>query len=149
MLRINFGSCDGEVYNPPVYFKNQYEDEWIVHELSRKMIKDIDKSDVIGPHIIESPVLGGIGPERLSGGVQTLILMAFDETGKVFNASAGGDNCARWIIEIARQKELMITLHNIMSFQGLPIEAEIINDGRIVHNYTEYLDAALDLLKRG
>lgn len=29
----------------------------------------------------------------------TLMLMAFDESGKVFNASACGDNCAKWILE--------------------------------------------------
>lgn len=111
------------------------------------MVRDIDKSEVVGPHVIDSPILGGIGPEKLSGGVQTLILMAFDESGKIFNASAGGDNCAKWILEIAKRKDLSITLHNIMSFQGLPIEAEILNDGRRVNNYTEYLDAALDLLR--
>ena len=147
MLKIYFGSCDGEIYNPPLYFKNQYEDDWIVDELTCQMVKDIDKSEVIGPHIIDSPVLGGIGPDRLSGGVQTLILMAFDNAGKIFNASAGGDNCARWILEIAKRKDLTITLHNIMSFHGLAIEAEILNDGRIVHNYSEYLDAALFFLR--
>ena len=38
MLNIHFGSCEGEIYNPPVYFKNQYEDEWITDELSKEMI---------------------------------------------------------------------------------------------------------------
>ena len=37
------------------------------------MIKDVDKSDVIGPQVIDSPVLGGISPRELSGGVKTLI----------------------------------------------------------------------------
>lgn len=148
MLKIYFGSCKGEIYNPHLYFRNQYEDEWIIADLTKRMIRDIDKSEVIGPHVIDSPFLGGISPENLSGDVQTLILMAFDDTGKIFNASACGDNCAKWILEIAQSKDLIITLHNIMSFQGLDIQAEILNDGRIVHNYSEYLNAALDLLKR-
>lgn len=33
------------------------------------MLKDVDKSVVIGPHMIESPVLGPITPGELSGGV--------------------------------------------------------------------------------
>ncbi len=148
MLNIYFGDMPDAIYNTAVYFKNTYDYRWITKDLSVEMIRDVDKSEVIGPHIIESPVLGGISPERLSGGVQTMILMAFDDTGRIFNASAGGDNCAKWILEIAKRKDLTITLHNIMSFQGLLIEAEILNDGRMVHNYTEYLDAALDLLKR-
>ncbi len=57
------------------------------------MIKDVDKSEVVGAHLIESPVLGPISVKEISGGVKTLILMAFDETGKIFNASACGDIC--------------------------------------------------------
>jgi len=146
MLYIHFGKMEGEVYNPPIYFGNQYDDEWIVNPLSIEMIADVDKSKVIGPRLIESPVLGAITPKELSGGVKTLILMAFDNSGKIFNASAGGNNCAKWIIEIAKQKDLTIALHNIMSFKGLPLEAVILNDGRKVKGHSEYLEAALDLL---
>ena len=46
---------------------------WLVDPLCKKWIKAIDKSDVIGPHLIESPVLGPISPEWLSGGVKMLI----------------------------------------------------------------------------
>ena len=74
-------------------------------------------------------------------------LMAFDETGKVFNASAGGDNCAKWIVRISEEKELTISLHNIMSFEGIDFKAQILNDGRIVNNYSEHLDAATDFLQ--
>lgn len=146
MLKIYFGEMQGEIYNPPLYFANQYEDEWITNPLSVEMIRDVDKSVVVSAHVIDSPVLGGIPPLQLSGGVKTLILMAFDDSGEVFNASAGGDNCAKWIVEIAKKKDLTITLHNIMNFEGLPIEAEILNDGRIICGYSEYLDAAIDLL---
>lgn len=148
MLKIYFGEMKGEIYNPPLYFANQYEDEWITSQLSKEMILDVDKSEVISAHVIESPVLGAITPLQLSGGVKTLILMAHDDTGRFFNASAGGDNCAKWILRIAEEKDLTITLHNIMSFQDLDIKAEILNGGRIINNYTEYLDAAVDFLKR-
>ena len=49
-----------------------YEDEWLTNPLSVKMIADVDKSTVIGNHLIESPVLGPISPKELSGGVKTL-----------------------------------------------------------------------------
>lgn len=60
MLTIHFGSVANEIYHPPTYFINQYEDEWITDPLAIAMVKDIDKSDVMGPHLIISPVLGGI-----------------------------------------------------------------------------------------
>lgn len=93
MLKIIFGDVDNAIYHPPTYFDNCYEDEWITAPLTVKMIQDIDKSEVIGPHLIQSPVLGPISVKEISGGVKTLILMAYDESGKIFNASDCGDNC--------------------------------------------------------
>ncbi len=143
MLHIFFGTKENEIYDPATYFVHQYEDEWIMDELSKKMILDIDKSTVVAPRVIESPVLGMITPRELSGGVKTLMLMFFDETGRVFNASACGDNCAKWIIEIASKKDLTITLHNIMDFGKDLKEAYIENSGKLVHSYSEYLDEAI------
>lgn len=84
MLKIIFGDVEKAVYHPPTYFDNQYEDEWITNPLTVEMIKDIDKSDVIGTHLIQSPVLGPISTKEISGGVKTLILMAFDRSGRIF-----------------------------------------------------------------
>ena len=100
MLNIYLGKMDEAIYYPPTYFDNRYEDEWITEELSVKMIRDVDRSVVVSSHLIESPVLGPISVKELSGGVKTLMLMAFDDSGKVFNASACGDNCAKWILKI-------------------------------------------------
>ena len=89
-------------YHPPTYFDNRYEDQWITHPLTVEMIRDIDKSEVVGTHLIESPVLGPISTKEISGGVKTLILMAFDKSGRIFNASACGDNCAKWIARLGK-----------------------------------------------
>ena len=144
MLKVFLGDLKDEIYNPPIYFDNQYEDEWITDALSRQMILDIDKSDVISSHIIESPYLGAITPKELSGGVKTLILMANDESGSIFNATACGDNCAKWILEIANRKDLIITLHHGMRFGEGPFEIMILNTGRVVHNRQEWLDVVYD-----
>ena len=100
MLNIYLGKMDEAIYYPPTYFDNRYEDEWITEELSVEMIRDVDRSVVVSSHLIESPVLGPISVKELSGGVKTLMLMAFDDSGKIFNASACGDNCAKWILKI-------------------------------------------------
>ena len=144
MLKVFLGDLKDEIYNPPIYFDNQYEDEWITDALSRQMILDIDKSDVISSHIIESPYLGAITPKELSGGVKTLILMANDESGSIFNATACGDNCSKWILEIANRKDLIITLHHGMRFGEGPFEIMILNTGRVVHNRQEWMDVVYD-----
>lgn len=149
MLKIIFGEVNNAVYHPPTYFDNQYEDEWILEPLTVEMIKDIDKSEVVSSHLIQSPVLGPISTKEISGGVKTLILMAFDTTGKIFNASACGDNCAKWIVEISKKKDLTINLHHVMDFSSVGIfNAEILNTGREIHCYSEYLKEALHIKER-
>ena len=146
MLSIYLGDIPDAIYHPPTYFDNQYEDEWITDKLSVEMIKDVDKSDVVGPHLIESPVLGPISPKELSGGVKTLILMAFDDTGSVFNASACGDNCAKWILKIAENKDLTINLRHVMDFGKGQFKAKIINTGRIVDDMAGFSEEAWDFV---
>ncbi len=149
MLSIVFGDVENSIYHPPAYFDNVYLDEWITNPFTVSMIKDIDKSEVLGARVIDSPFLGSISVKELSGGVKTLILMMFDDSGKIFNASACGDNCAKWINEIGKKKDLTINLHHIMDFSGCEgFEAVILNTGRKVGSYSEYLKEALDVEER-
>ena len=105
MLTIHFGSLDQEIYHPPTFFDNQYDDAWMTTPLTKEMILDIDKSEVISAHLVESPVLGPISPKEISGGVKTLILVSKIRN-QVFNASRCGDNCAKWLLKIAMDKRL-------------------------------------------
>ena len=146
MLSVYLGDCENEIYNPPLYFINQYEDSWLETELAKRMIKDVDKSEVVGPHLIQSPVLGPISPRELSGGVKTLLLLAFDNSGKIFNATACGDNCAKWILEIAQNKDLTISLHHSVNFGDGEYDIKILNNGVVVHNQEEWLDVVYDFL---
>ena len=111
-------------------------------ELAKKIIKDVDDSDVLSGECIKSPVLGQIPPERLSGGVKTLLLM-LNEPDKIFNASTCGDNCAKWILEIGKQKDLTINLRHMMSFEkDTEFEIRIENGGEIVHSMKELIPVA-------
>ncbi|MBQ9015774.1 MAG: DUF4869 domain-containing protein [Firmicutes bacterium] len=145
MLKIHYGDLNSEryIFNPDIYFNNSYEDDWITAPLSKEMIKDIDGSDVVGPRLIDSPFLGAIPAERLSGGVKTLILMAFDSE-HVFNASACGDNCAPWILKIARDKDLTIRLGYLMDFGNEELDIEIENLGKKVSSMKELNELVLE-----
>ena len=109
ILNIYFGEMPEAIYDTSTYFKHVYRDEWITDPLSVEMIRDVDRSEVIGSHLIQNPVLGPIPPAELSGGVKTLILINKDDK-HVFNASKCGDNCAKWILkmgEILYNRQLM------------------------------------------
>ena len=128
MLRIYYGDLESEkyIFNPDAFINNTYEDEWITDPMSKQRIRDIDGSEVIGPRLIDSPFLGTIPTERLSGGVKTLMLMKFDSD-HIFNASACGDNCAHWILKIGQEKDLTVRLGYLMNFGKDRFDIEIVN----------------------
>lgn len=78
------------------------------------MIKDVDKTDVISYNMMIGPI-GPIPPERLSGGVKTLI-MIYENDSQIWNASKCGDNCAKWLAEISKRKDITIWLGHFMIF---------------------------------
>lgn len=141
MLNIFFGDMPEAIYNTAVYFKNVYEDNWITDSFSRKMILDVDKSTVLEQAVIDSPVMGKIPPTSLSGGVKTLILMKH-EPEKIFNASTCGDNCAKWILEMAKVQDFTINLRHIMDFGEGKFEIRILNTNKVVHDMGELVPIA-------
>ena len=145
MLNIIFGKIDDVIYNTSVFFKNTYEKEWLLEEETKQMILDIDKSKVLGNGAIESPVLGIIPPTSLSGGVKTLILISHIKD-KIFNASNCGNNCAFWLLKIAKEKDITINLRHLMDFGNGEFEINVVNKNKIVHSMNELLEIAGDLL---
>ena len=143
MLNVYFGNMPEAVYNTAVFFKNDYEDEWIVDPFVKEMIRDVDRSEVLDSGVIDSPVLGMIPPLNLSGGVKTLILVKF-EPEKIFNASTCGDNCAKWLLRIAEQEDRTVNLRHIMDFGEGSFKIRVQNDDCIVHNMEELVDVAID-----
>ena len=148
MLNIYFGEMPENdfpnyVYNTRVYFDNTYLDAWITDDFSKKMIKDIDKAIVLGPSAIDSKALGVIPVKQLSGGVKTLLLLQHDPS-KIFNASTCGDNCAKWILKIAKsaKRDVTINLRHLMDFGEKPFEFKLMNSGTIIHNMQEYVSSA-------
>lgn len=142
MLTVIYGDVENSVYNTSIYFKNNYEAEWLESDLAKKMIKDVDDSDVLSGECIMSPVFGRIPPERLSGGVKTLLLI-LNEPDRIFNASTCGDNCAKWILEIGKQKDVTINLRHMMSFgKDTKFDIKIANGGEIVHSMKELIPIA-------
>lgn len=115
MLNIFYGDMEGAVYNTTSYFKYDYEDDWIIAPFVKKMIQDVDQSIVLDSGVIDSPILGKILPVGLSGSVKTLILVKFEKN-KIFNASACGDDCAKWLLKIAELEERTINPHHLMEF---------------------------------
>ena len=145
MLKIHIGDMPGVIHATPIYFNNKFKPEWLEDELVKNMIKDIDKSDVLSPYCIQSPVLGQIPPKQLSGGVKTLILI-LKMPDKVFNATQCGDNCAKWLLHIAKEKDITVRMGHTMNFGKQEFEIEIANTGERVDNMSDYVDISHSIL---
>ena len=124
-----------------------YKDKWITTELSRKMIRDIDKSEVLSETLIQSPIFGPMPPTQLSGGVKTLMLIAYDRN-HIFNAHNCGDNCAKWILKIAqmRKDRIVINLRHLMDFGEGEFKIRVMNTNKIVRNMAELTLQAVDFV---
>ena len=136
MLSVYFGDMSDVIYNTNIYFNNTYKDSWITKPLAKALIKAVDNSEVIDEKTILSPIFGNMSPKKLSGGVKTLLLIAFDKT-KIFNASTCGDNCAEWILKIAENRKVEINLRHLMDFGEGEFKIKVLNTGKIVKNMGE------------
>lgn len=149
MLKIYFGNMENSpkpvVFNPPPYFDSWCKNEWLESDFAKEVVSKIDKSELVGPHLVISPVFGAIPPRSISGGAKTLILIMFDDT-HIFNATACGDNCAKLLLDIGKTKDIIINLHYIMNF-GNEFEIEILNTGTIVKDFDNYFDEAYHALR--
>ncbi len=145
MLKIYLGEMDNVLHNVETYFKNQMDYSWLEDEFAKNVIADVDKSEVVSSHCIISPVLGQIPPTALSGGTKALMLMKYQKE-RIINASNCGDNCAKWILKLGHMQDLTINLNHIMDFGEAEFEAEILNDGTLIHNMKEFVLKAVTYL---
>lgn len=75
------------------------------------------------------------------------LLMANDPE-KVFNASTCGDNCAPFILKLAKKKDLTINLRHLMDFgkKKFPVDVKVLNTGDVVHSMEELMPIAFQFV---
>lgn len=69
-----------------------------------------------------------------------------NEPEKIFNASACGDNCAKWILHLAETRDLAINLRHLMDFGKDDFEIKILNTNEVAHNMKELISIAGQLI---
>ena len=146
MLYIRFGTTDKTVDNVPLFFSYSFEREWFDDELVRRMVKDVDKSEVVAGSVIDSQVLGPISPLELSGGLKTLIMMLFEPEYEYYG-TACGDNCGKWMVEIGKRQDVLIALTRIMRFRP-PEEVDVggmnafcVNTNQPINSMRDFMNA--------
>ena len=140
MLTIHLGVMENVEYGPS-WFKYNYKPEWFKDPFVQEMVKGVDNSVFVDGIIIDSPVLGPIPPERLSGGLKTLI-MIYKRPELIFDATSCGQNCAEWLIKIGKKVDVTVCLEYLMSFEE-PFEVMLENENRLINSKEDYLLTAM------
>lgn len=110
MIRVFFGIDWEAIRNPDPYFKYNWREEWFEDPLVKEMVKGVDETIVLSPHCMDSPILGQIPPERLSGGVKALILLLKADMDLKIDLVACGDNCSKWLSKIGSIKDISVSM---------------------------------------
>ena len=115
-------------------------------EFVKEMIKDVDKSIVLSNQCIQSPVLGQIPPERLSGGVKTCIML-YKLDDFVPDLIVCGENCQKWLSKVFEKKDLVkVTMSGYdLTFRGYPIHGICENDGSEINDAEDWTDKMCDM----
>lgn len=108
MVKVFFELPEEEIISTSKYFNNSYTEEWL-DEWAKRVIQEIDDSELISDGLVLSPVLGPITIREISGGAKALITMNADET-VISNANSCGDNCAPLLAELSRKKDFSVFL---------------------------------------
>ena len=121
------------------FFNRNKEESWFSNPVVQRIIRNIDKTEVVQGEVLKSPVFGIMAPDRLSTGCKATILLEMIPEVNVY-ATRCGDNCVADILEIASRKDITITLHHCMRFPDTGFSAVVLENGHLVHSHAEFVD---------
>ena len=136
MVKVYFELPDEQIISTSRYFNNSYTDDWL-DEWAKKVIHEVDDSELLSPGLVNSPVFGPITIREISGGAKALITMHSDPA-VISNANSCGENCAGLLAELSMKKDFSVYLSYPMDFQDFTFDMEIIRTGKKCHNAGEF-----------
>ena len=145
MLKIFVRKCGvfpkEYVYRVDDRFELEFESEWLMHDFVKRIINEIDETEVRYDGTLYNSTLGPIVPKELSTGVKSLILIY--ELGIKVSGERMGDNCLPYLLELSEQKDVYMALNHLPTFP-CDFTAEIINSGVIVHTIRDFVNAYIE-----
>lgn len=117
------------------YFDSWVDASVIESDYARGVIKDIENGDVISKYNVVIPIYGSVSPERLSGGVKSLLSMyANDDV--IFDLASIGDNCFKQLGILASLKDIEMCSDSFRPLYRNGFEGDILvkNTHNIISN---------------
>ena len=141
MLNIQFGYDEGVLLSANDYYDNWVDEDVVLSDFGRKVIKNIDNGDVISKDNIITEVLGSIPQEYLSGGTKALLTLYSGNDVKL-SISAMGDNCFPYLVELAKEKDITLYMRNFRNiYENTDLDkVHILNNDKIVDNLVDFAE---------
>ena len=136
MLYIHTTAPENCIMKVDYWFNRHKENSWFNTGLIKEIIKGIDKTEAVKDQYLESPIFGGMSPDRLSTGCKAVITMLVQN--RPVYASCCGDDCASWILQVAEKKDAHIYLRHCLGFPDI-FEAVFVETGVSISSYKEYV----------
>ncbi len=127
MVTVYFELERKDVVLTSPYFNNSYTDDWL-DDWAKRVVREVDKSELISAELVKSPVLGPITIRDISHGSKALIMMKSDKT-VISNANSCGDNCASLLAELSLSHDFSIYLAYPMDFGNCKFDMVIARTG--------------------
>lgn len=142
MLKVYVGSKPGGLGKPDAWFDVKLDKSVLLSDFSRRVIKEIDKSEVFDKNVVISPVFGGISSKKLSTGCKNLILAKYHPD-LIINWRYMGKNCLRFLFDIAKDIDLEVSAGCFYTPYNYGYSGDILitNDNRVVTNSLEFFEA--------
>lgn len=127
------------------YFDGYFDDNWMQNDIAKEAIKEIDKSTLIAPKVIESPVFNTISHEWLSGGTKQII-MTYSIQDIIYDGDNFGDNCWPLLLKVGFSKTVALSMSYFPIFNWVDgARVHILNNNKIVSSFKEFNRAHLDI----
>lgn len=135
------------------HFTRFKQPEWFETDFAKRVIKDIDKAEVLFEEALKNRFGHGMSTEQLSTGTKTLLLLKFVPNW-IYYGTNMGDNCVPYLMELVSEsnEDITILLEHFMDFpdeyegmlklDGIPISIE--NYEHAVATYCEHYDRRED-----
>lgn len=117
--------------------------EWFEDPFVQKIVKEIDNTTVINAFTLNSPVLGNISYERLSGGTKALILL-YKEPSIDLWGTLLGDNCIPLLCEISEMHDIILKFSHIPHNFPENSKAIFLDNGEKVTTGKEIMDGIFE-----
>lgn len=126
------------VVNPDDELRRDSRPYWFDDKRVEDIVLSIDKTQHVKGNIFESPYLGTISFDQLSGGAKSTILAVMGNKPYIIPVSKFGDNCWPMLHKYCKDKLVILFDNNLPQFEdGIPTFH--FHDGSIARNTIEYI----------